>query len=113
MQWGFKDYLQLTQRQAVNAADTNGVERQGEHTWSVYDSAGQRVRKVTELASGQVKEERIYLGSLDIYGTYESNGGTVKLERETPHIMDEKQCIALVETRTQGSDGSPIQITRY
>ena len=45
MQWDFKDQLQMTQRQAVNAADTDGVQHQGERTWYVYDSAGQRVRK--------------------------------------------------------------------
>ena len=53
MQWDFKDQLQMTQRQAVNAADADGVQHQGERTWYVYDSAGQRVRKVTELAGGQ------------------------------------------------------------
>src|SRR5262249_34128055 len=29
------------------------------------------------------------------------------------HIMDDKQRIALVETRTQGNDGSPAQLIRY
>ena len=28
MQWDFKDQLQMTQRQAVNAADADGVQRQ-------------------------------------------------------------------------------------
>ena len=39
MQWDFKDQLQMTQRQAVNAADADGVQRQGERTWYVYDAA--------------------------------------------------------------------------
>ena len=37
----------MTQRQAVNAADADGVQHDGERTWYVYDAAGQRVRKVT------------------------------------------------------------------
>ena len=36
------------------------------------------------------------------------------LERETLHIMDAHQRIALVETRTQGSElGVPVQLVRY
>ncbi len=109
MQWDFKDQLQMTQRQAVNASDQDGVERQGERTWYVYDASGQRVRKVTELASGQVKDERIYLGGFEIYRRRSVN----PLVRETLHIMDDKKCIALVETRTQGSDAAPQQLIRY
>jgi RHS repeat-associated protein len=37
----------------------------------------------------------------------------VSLERETLHVMDDKQRIALVETRTQGDDHSPGQLIRY
>ena len=35
------------------------------------------------------------------------------LERETLHVMDDKQRIALVETRTHGNDPSPQQLIRY
>ncbi len=109
MQWDFKDQLQMTQRQAVNAADADGMQHQGERTWYVYDSPGQRVRKVTEVAAGQVKDERIYLGGLEIY----RKNGANPLIRETLHIMDDKQRIALVETRTQGNDPAPPQLIRY
>ena len=37
----------------------------------------------------------------------------MSLERETLHLMDDQQRIALVETRTQGDDGSPAQLIRY
>ncbi len=110
MQWDLKDQLQMTQRQAVSAADADGVQRQGERTWYVYDSAGQRVRKVTELATAQIKDERIYLGGFEIY----RKNGANPLVRETLHIMDDKQRIALVETRTQGNEpGIPPQLIRY
>jgi RHS repeat-associated protein len=109
MQWDFKDQLQMSQRQAVNASDSDGVQRQGERTWYVYDSNGQRVHKVTELATGQVKDERIYLGGFEIYRKH----GVNSVVRETLHIMDDKQRIALVETRTEGNEpGIPAQLIR-
>jgi hypothetical protein len=75
-------------------------------------SAGQRVRKVVEKNGGALIAERIYLGGFEIFSR--RNGvGSVTLERETLHIMDDKQRIALVETRTQGNDGSPPQLVRY
>ena len=78
-----------------------------ETTYYVYDAAGQRVRKVTERQNGTRQgEERIYLGGFEIYREYDGDGTTVTLERETLHVMDDKQRIALVETRTQGDDGS-------
>jgi RHS repeat-associated protein len=110
MQWDFKDQLQMTQRQAVNADSRDGARRQGERTWYVYDASGQRVRKVTELANGVVKDERIYLGGFEIYRKHEAD----PLVRETLHIMDDKRRIALVETRAEGDEaGSPAQLIRY
>jgi RHS repeat-associated protein len=44
---------------------------------------------------------------------YNGIGLTVALERETLHIMDNRQRIVLIETRTQGNDGSSAQLVRY
>ena len=112
MQWDYKDQLQATAQQVVNNGGTP------ETTYYVYDAQGQRVRKVTErqAASGQSPtrlKERIYLGGFEIYREYSGDGNTVALERETLHVMDDKQRVALVETRTQGSDNAPEQLIRY
>jgi RHS repeat-associated protein len=112
MQWDFHDQLQATARMVVGNGGT------AEITWYVYDSSGQRLRKVTErqAAAGQIptrKTERVYLGGFEIYREYGSDGSAVNLERETLHVMNEKRRIALVETRTQGSDGSSAQLVRY
>jgi RHS repeat-associated protein len=112
MQWEFGDQLQAISRQAVNNGGTREV------TYYIYDAGGQRVRKVTErqAAAGKTptrKEERIYLAGFEIYRKYESDGETVALERETLHVTDDMQRIALVETLTQGSDGSPERLIRY
>jgi RHS repeat-associated protein len=112
MQWDFRDQLQATARQAIGNGGTP------ETTWYVYDAGGQRVRKVTERQAGAGQtptrmKERVYLGGFEIYREYANDGSTVDVERETLHVMDDKQRIALVETRTQGTDGSLAQIVRY
>jgi RHS repeat-associated protein len=109
MEWDFRDQLSATQRQVVNDGP-------GEKTRYVYDSAGQRVRKVTALATGALKDERIYLGGFEVYREYGPSDGGKTLERETLHVMDDKQRIALVETLTI-EDSSlvphPSSLTRY
>ena len=99
MQWDDKDQLQATSRQTI----VNGG--MPEITYYVYDAGGQRVRKVTERqsASGQTPtrmKERIYLGGFEIYREYDGSGTTVTLERESLHLMDGQQRIAIVETKT-------------
>ncbi len=97
MYWDFKDQLQVVDK-------GNGCK-----VYYVYDAAGQRVRKAMEQ-KGIRMNERIYLSGFEVYRRY-SNGDT--LERETLHIIDDNQRIALVETRTKGDDGSPVQVVRY
>jgi len=99
MEWDYKDQLQMTQRQKVDNTDREGEEHKGERTYYIYDAAGQRVRKVTETSAGVLKDERIYLNGFEIYRAH--TGNDAGLERETLHIMDDKQRIALVETQTQ------------
>jgi RHS repeat-associated protein len=104
MVWDFEDQLQQV--------DLGG----GGKAYYVYDAAGQRVRKVIETQNGTSKQERIYLGGFEAYRKYENNGDTVKLERETLHIMDDKQRIVLVETKSFDNGNainSPVPIQRY
>ncbi len=110
MRWNELDQLQMTQRQVVN--DTAGTGRHGERTWYVYDGGGQRIRKVTERPDGRIKDERLYLGSFEIYREHRSQGDD--LVRETLHVMDDTQRIALVETRISGDEkGIPRRQVRY
>lgn len=112
MQWDYKDQLSATARQAVNDTPPNKVP---ETTFYVYDASGERVRKVTERQNGTRKNERIYLGGFELYREFKSNGTDIKLERETLPGMDDKQRIALVETKTitNPDDESPAQLIRF
>ncbi|MFL5698675.1 MAG: RHS repeat-associated core domain-containing protein, partial [Ktedonobacteraceae bacterium] len=100
MQWDFKNQL--------HQVDLGG----GGTAYYVYDASGQRIRKVVE--SGSLTKERIYLGGYEIFR--QRNGSGLTRERETLHIMDDKQRIALVETQTiDGGNpvASPTSLFRY
>jgi RHS repeat-associated protein len=110
MAWDFRDQLRMTRRQAIDAADADGTQHHGERTWYVYDAAGTRVRKVTEAPNGEVREERVYVGTLEVYRTR----GADPLVRETLHVNDGRQRVATVDTRTQGQEpGVPAQRIRF
>jgi RHS repeat-associated protein len=100
MHWDYRD--QLLQ------VDLGG----GGTAYYTYDTAGERVRKVWEKPGGLV-EERNYLGGFEIYRRRQ---GSEELVRETLHLMDDQQRIALVETRvptTTIDDKAPGQLIRF
>jgi RHS repeat-associated protein len=105
MQWDYKDHLRQT--------DLGG----GGVAFYVYNASGQRVRKVWEKAPGLI-EERIYFDGFEVFRKHGGPIGasTATLERETLHVLDGTQRIALVETRTldvAGSDPAPSRLIRY
>jgi len=101
MVWDFEDQL----HQVTLSVGT---------AYYVYDTNGQRVRKVIESQTGIRQKDRLYLGGFEIYRQYATNGTTVTLERESLHIMDDQNRIALVDTRTKGNEpGIPVQLIRY
>jgi len=95
--WNYADQLQQ-----VNLGG-------GGTAYYVYDSNGNRVRKIIE--NGNLIKERIYLNSYEVYR--ETQNGNINLERETIHVMDDKQRIALIETRTKGEDEGLPFLIRY
>ncbi|HEY3132259.1 MAG TPA: SpvB/TcaC N-terminal domain-containing protein [Acidobacteriota bacterium] len=98
MQWDFQDQLHATARQIVNGGTPAT-------TWYVYDAGGQRVRKVTDRQSSTQQTtratERTYLGGFELYREYSADGAAVTFERQTLHVMDDRQRIALIETKTK------------
>ena len=95
--WDYADQLQQL--------DLGG----GGTAYYVYDVGGERVRKVIE--SNATTKERVYLAAYERYR--ETQNGSVQLERESLHIMDDKRRIALVETRKQGTDAGLPFLIRY
>ncbi|MGW4339248.1 SpvB/TcaC N-terminal domain-containing protein [Rhodococcus koreensis] len=105
MHWGFDDRLRQV--------DLGG----GGTAFYVYDSSGQRTRKIWEKSPG-LTEERIYFGGFEILRTHAGpiDANTVTLERETLHVMDDNQRIAIVELRTvdiANNDQAPPRLIRY
>ncbi|CAG7644579.1 hypothetical protein PAESOLCIP111_04733 [Paenibacillus solanacearum] len=112
MNWDFKDQLSSTTRMVTSDNPPSGTAPAA--TYYVYDAAGQRVRKVTETQAGTRSKQRLYLGGYEVYREY--SGGTVELERETLHVMDDKQRVALIESQTikdQTLIVSPQPLVRY
>ncbi len=81
------------------------------HYW--YSIEGVRTRKV--LTDGEkIGKERIYYGNLEVYREYTSTG-SVRMERESYHVVDDTSRIALVEHKTidHPSDSSATELLRY
>ena len=78
-----------------------------------YDSAGRRVRKVIQRV-GSIVEETVYLAGWERFRR--RNGAGLVAERETLHVSDGGQRIAIVETETRDAGGpiaNPAPLIRY
>jgi RHS repeat-associated protein len=106
MQWNCKDELQATAKQQVC---NNNIAP--ETTFYVYDSSGQRIRKITETAAGNKKEERLYLGEVEVYIKY--TGSNTGLERTTLHVMDDTRRIAMVDTQNGVDTATDLRTVRF
>lgn len=111
--WNSKDQLQMSSSQKVNSGTP-------EKTFYVYNGGGQRLRTVTERQADANttptrKSQTLYLGGFEVYTEYGTDGNTVTLERESIHIADTASKVAIVQTRTQGTESSnvPAQLIRY
>jgi RHS repeat-associated protein len=105
MHWDYRDHL--------HRVDLGG----GGTAFHAYSASGQRVRKVWEKPSGVV-EERIYLDNFEIFRRHAGavSPETAKFQRDTLHVMDDRQRVALVETRSldvAGDDPALGRLIRY
>src|SRR5262249_44567691 len=81
-----------------------------QESWYTYASDGQRTRKVVQ--KGSIIEERLYIGNIEIFKR--KKNGKLELERETLHVTDDKQRIAIVDTPTvQPIDNHETRLIRY
>jgi RHS repeat-associated protein len=101
MHWDYNDWL--------TAVDLDAT---GNKASYVYDSAGERVRKV--MVKGNIKEERLYFGDYEIYRKFVS--GVLETERTTANISDDKAKIATADTLTVDQSSlieNPTAVIRY
>ncbi|HET6255334.1 MAG TPA: SpvB/TcaC N-terminal domain-containing protein [Puia sp.] len=101
MGWNYKDQLARVTQQSVSVGT-------GQTTYYTYDASGMRTRKATLAANsstGKPVTERLYIGNLEIYRSYDGSGN-ITLQRETLHVKDDKNRIALVDNKTIDTTGS-------
>ncbi|MCB9283907.1 MAG: insecticidal toxin complex protein [Lewinellaceae bacterium] len=109
MNWNFRDELQAVAKQQMNTGTP-------ETTYYVYDSSGQRVRKVTENQAQAnntptKKEERLYMGGIEVYKKHTGNhSGLIRI---TLHVMDDTRRIAMIDKRNAVNDGTDAKTIRY
>ena len=83
-------------------------------TYYQYDCSGQRIRKVTINSGANLTQTRKYIGDWEVYDNVDSGTGSIILERETLHIIDDDNRIALIDTPTINTTGSgEEQLLRY
>ncbi len=88
----------------------------GGDVWSVYDAAGNRVRKVQVNTSGSTVRERVYVGAWEVWRERTGTPLAVEQERQTLHVGDDRGKLALVETLTVDNGdpvGTPTSILRH
>jgi RHS repeat-associated protein len=86
--WNFRDQVQHLLIQASSENEN------ADGASYCYDGAGERIRKL--VTKGNITEECIYLGGFEIFRKWQNNSKVT--ERESLHIMDDKNRIAMVET---------------
>src|SRR5215813_15636499 len=104
--WDEQDRLGSITSQIVNAGAP-------ESTFYIYSSDGLRVRKAIEGQAGLLQTDRVYLGAVELHRRFATNGMVVTYQRETLRIDHGSQTIALIETRTQGTDAAATELVRY
>ena len=96
LDWDHTDHL-------THATPGGGVD-----AYYAYDSSGKRARQVLVKNGGAIVEERVYAGAFERY-TRTVNGATT-LVRETVHVHELKERIAIVETDvTPGAGAAPVR----
>ncbi|HEX8262816.1 MAG TPA: SpvB/TcaC N-terminal domain-containing protein, partial [Allosphingosinicella sp.] len=90
---------------------THVVNNAGDRIWYGYDGEGNRVRKLVVHPDG-TSQDRIYIGRWERVRNRRADG-SLRVERETLHVLDGQQRIATVERRTAGVDPGPASLVCY
>ncbi|KAF5544564.1 rhs repeat-associated core domain-containing protein [Fusarium napiforme] len=117
LEWDGHHRLRASSQQRV----TNESVTTGETTWYIYNSSGERVRKITNrlqtadmLVPSKLKET-IYIGNCEIERVFEGDGLTARSEIRTSQITESSSpaspLVSIEETNSGGS-GSAGDVTK-
>ncbi|KAM0252481.1 hypothetical protein ACHAP5_001129 [Fusarium lateritium] len=122
LEWDGHHRLQASSQQRV----TNESVTTGETTWYVYNSSGERMRKVTDrlqtadMSAPSKLKETIYIGHCEIQRVFEGDGLTARTEIRTSQITESSSSagplVSIEETNGGGSGsagGIAKQLLRY
>lgn len=87
------------------------VNNAGDMIWYGYDGEGNRVRKLVEHPDGSF-EDRIYVGRWERI-EYRRADASLRVGRETLHVLDGQQRIATIDRRTHGTDAGAAKMVCY
>lgn len=96
MLWDVFDRLIICRRQVDGGSPEDGK------AYYQYDNSGQRIRKLFE--HGGYQDERIYLGSFEVYEQTVTSNNKVNELTYTLHVMDDQSRIAMIDTKLKKSD---------
>lgn len=106
MDWNFQDRLQATAT-TIQCNDNADVAT----TYYVYNSMGQRVRKINTDANGNKTDERLYLGSLEVYRVH--RGANKGLIRYSVQVSNGPHRILQIDHRNAIDDGTDVETWRF
>jgi RHS repeat-associated protein len=87
---------------------THATPGAGVDAYYAYDSSGRRARQVLVKNGGLIVEQRVYAGAFERYTR--TVNGALTLVRETVHVLDLQQHVAIVETDvTPGAGAQPVR----
>lgn len=87
---------------------THATPGAGVDAYYAYDSGGKRARQVLVKNGGTIVEQRVYAGAFERYTR--TVNGAVTLIRETVHVLELKDRVAMVETDvTPGAGSAPVR----
>ncbi|KAH9206495.1 hypothetical protein DL95DRAFT_450820 [Leptodontidium sp. 2 PMI_412] len=112
MKWNFQNRLTCTSQQKVSNGDIP------ETTWYVYNTAGERIRKVTErhTKAGEPPrklEERITIGTTEIFYGYQGDDESTRLQCMSQKVLDGSGKMLVLFENWTGSDDAPGLLFRY
>ncbi|KAK1984443.1 virulence plasmid 65kDa B protein-domain-containing protein, partial [Colletotrichum cereale] len=117
LEWDGHHRLRASSQQRV----TNESVTTGETTWYIYNSSGERVRKITnrlqtaDMSAPSKLKETIYIGNCEIQRVFEGDGLSARAEIRTSQIKESSSSagpLVSIEETNGGGSGSTGGVTK-